>query len=525
MNNLTRSLSSKFVRLMLLLMLIFVVSDYIEARPGGGSSSRSRSSGGSKSSSRSSSSKSSSRSSSGGGSSYSGGGGSGAGLPTPVVVIFVIFAAVAFGFVLFSDSRKYSNTSTSNSVRPDDEENHLRKMQAAAQRKIGNFKKNDPNFSETLLLDYVQNVFHQYYSALGTAKIGNLKPFFLHSPNTNDVHQYTEIVINALYVIGLDTVEIGYNSYDRIKVMLETNFTQTHPTTNRRLRYLSEQEWTFVRAKNVQSLPPAKMQALACPSCGAPESFHDDTKCGACGTIIEPATMQWAVQSQTNIFDETYHTNALVSYEEEMGTTDATVYAKNLPQMQSEFEQLHSIGSAQDYFQDFSNNVVRPAFMAIYAAWTAKDLAPVRHLISDFLFQTQDFWIQEYKSQGLTNHLDDIKISNTLLAKIDIDKFYESFTVRIFANCKDYTTKDSNNALVGGNKNSTRAFSEYWTFVRRIGTEQQPKDSLQLDSCPSCSAPLDKMGMTGICGYCSHKVSSGDYSWVLSRITQDEAYN
>jgi ribosomal protein L37AE/L43A len=389
---------------------------------------------------------------------------------------------------------------------------------------LADFKKIDPNFSETLLLDYVQNVFHQYYSALGSDKIGNLKPFFINPLNTSDTHKYTEIVINALYIIGLDLPQIGNKIYYSIKVMLETNFTQT-AADGRRLRYLSEQEWTFVRQTDVQSLPPAKMQALACPSCGAPESFHDNHKCGACGTTIEPGAMQWACNTQQIIFEETYQTNALVSYEAELGTNDLTIFAPNIYDMQSEFESLHDIDSTDIYFKDFTTDVVRPAFMAIYTAWTAKNLAPVRHLISDFLYQTQDFWIQEYKAQRLTNHLDDINISKVELAKIDIDKFYESFTVRIFASCKDYTIKDSNNSLVGGSKNVTRHFSEYWTFVRRIGMEQPPKDSLDLHACPSCSAPLDKMGMTGTCGYCSHKISSGEYSWVLSRITQDEAYN
>jgi predicted lipid-binding transport protein (Tim44 family) len=549
MNNAIRSLSSRFVRFMLFLMLIFVVSDYVDARPGGGSSSQSRNT------------NSNSNSNSGGGGSYSGGGSSnntntntnnsttrssGSNnssdselgeligelivglfllLPASVQYFLLIILGLFFVYTAIKNISFSSSSSASTSYRPQEESKTLQTMQAVAQKNLANVKQTDPNFSETLFLDYVQNVFHQYYSALGRDKIGNLKPFFIDHVNTADKHKYTEIVINALYIIGLDTTTIKGENYDRIKVMLETNFTQTAPNNSRRLRYLSEQEWHFVRLRNVVSLPPAKMQALACPSCGAPESFKNDTQCGACGTVIEPAAMQWAVQLQKRIFDESYETNALVSYAEEMGTNNATIYAPNLKEMQTAFEKLHDIASTNTYFTNFSANVVQPAFMAIYAAWTAKNLAPIRHLISDFLYQTQDFWIQEYKAQGLTNHLDDIKISGVELAKIEIDKFYETFTVRIFASCKDYTTKDKSNAIVGGDKKKSRAFSEYWTFVRRIGTEQKPKDSLDLHACPSCAAPLDKMGMTGICGYCSHKVSSGDYSWVLSRITQDEAYN
>jgi Zn finger protein HypA/HybF involved in hydrogenase expression len=34
--------------------------------------------------------------------------------------------------------------------------------------------------------------------------------------------------------------------------------------------------------------------------------------------------------------------------------------------------------------------------------------------------------------------------------------------------------------------------------------------------CPNCAAPIDKMGSTGVCGYCNTKVTTGDFGWVLA---------
>lgn len=506
------------VRFLLGVFVVLFVADYLEARPGGGSSSRSRSSGGG--SSRSSSGG-SSRSSFGGSSSSSGGGGGNL-PPEAVLIILVAFVAIPFGAYLLQSKNDSANNISTSGFAPD--KSDLARIRQTAQKKLAALRQRDPSFSETLFLDYAQNVFHQYYGALGTDNMGKLRPFFFQPPSNPAKFRYSEIVINAMYITHVADVHLGGKDYERIHVMMETNFTEINKENNARRRFLSEQEWSFVREKDTASLPPAKMQTLACPSCGAPESFHDDTTCRACGTTIEPAAMQWAVILHRTVYEESYTQNSLVTYEEEVGTNDPTIFDAELAAQKQAFTQIHGIGDFAQYFDNFKSQVAKPAFKAIYAAWTARNLQPVRHLVSDFFYQTQQFWIDEYKNQGITNYLDDINIGNITLARIDTDKYYETFTVRIFADCKSYVLRDSDQRHMGGDRKNPRPFSEYWTFVRRIGTERPAKDSLDLDNCPSCAAPLDKMGMTGTCGYCSHKVSTGEFSWVLSRITQDEAY-
>ena len=43
--------------------------------------------------------------------------------------------------------------------------------------------------------------------------------------------------------------------------------------------------------------------------------------------------------------------------------------------------------------------------------------------------------------------------------------------------------------------------------------------------CPSCGAPLDQISQTGVCGYCSSKLTTGRFDWILTRIEQPEAYS
>jgi ribosomal protein L37AE/L43A len=60
-------------------------------------------------------------------------------------------------------------------------------------------------------------------------------------------------------------------------------------------------------------------------------------------------------------------------------------------------------------------------------------------------------------------------------------------------------------------------------FVRRAGVESAPSEH-NVYVCPQCAAPTDKMGQSAVCGYCGAKISTGEFSWVLFLITQDENY-
>ena len=160
--------------------------------------------------------------------------------------------------------------------------------------------------------------------------------------------------------------------------------------------------------------------------------------------------------------------------------------------------------------------------MEIYKAWNDLKWERVRHLIGDRLYDAYNFWVETYKKEGLQNRLENIVIQRIDMAAIDVDNYYESFTVRIFARCFDYAQNKAG-ALIGGSKKNPRQFSEYWTFIRRTGVEKK-EEEFSLHNCPNCGAPADKMGQTAICEYCNTKISTGDFSWVLARIVQDEEY-
>jgi len=229
--------------------------------------------------------------------------------------------------------------------------------------------------------------------------------------------------------------------------------------------------------------------------------------------------MQWFLKTHNVLSQEVFNTTGIAHYEPERGTNLPTLYQSNLVQNSNIFAQRHKNDFPQ-WKKSFMNDVVATYFFKIYEAWSNNNLNNSRNLVTDRLHESFMFWIDAYKTQGLTNKLDDISIRDIEMCSIETDKFYESVTVRVFAQSLDYVI-DKNMKVIGGSARKPRSFSEYWTFIRRTGVE---KDTFDYNTCPSCGAPSDKIGMSGVCEYCGNKISNGDFSWVLAIISQDEVY-
>jgi hypothetical protein len=148
----------------------------------------------------------------------------------------------------------------------------------------------------------------------------------------------------------------------------------------------------------------------------------------------------------------------------------------------------------------------------------AQELTPVRPYLSDQLFAARA-WVAAYQP-GPENVTEDSSVVTIAPSRIVHDKYFDSLTVRVFAQCKDYTL-DRDGKLVGGNRDSLRRYSEYWTFIR---SAEKRGAAAKEPVCPNCGAPIEHVNMAGECTSCRVKVTTGQFDWVLSRIEQDEVY-
>jgi predicted lipid-binding transport protein (Tim44 family) len=153
-------------------------------------------------------------------------------------------------------------------------------------------------------------------------------------------------------------------------------------------------------------------------------------------------------------------------------------------------------------------------------AWSHNDLAPIRGLVSDGLYDYLQYWIEAYRRQGLRNVLTDMRTTHTALAKVTRDRYFDAVAIRIWATGKDYVIREPGGEHVRGSKHRDRAYSEYWTLIRTATRKGPP---LAAPACGNCGAPL-QITQSGQCEHCGAHVTAGEFDWVVSKIEQDDSY-
>lgn len=487
------------------MLLLALVSADVFGRPGGGSG---FSGGG------------------GGGGGFSGGGGGGGDgegigmlvyliIRYPHITIPIIIIVVVVRVIRNRNKPKQAITSA---PPPVEKTGRVR----AVRQQLTAYQQEDPNFSTTLFLDFVQHLYYQVQSLRGKPAFSNLKPYINPGffPALQDTHgqpmEITEIVIGTADAVHFERTA----GETTITVELETNYTLA--TGGHTSRIWSVERWVFSRKAGVLSKGPEAMQNPGCPNCGSPLETNQSGECVHCSTVVVPGTLTWELATIRRVKYEQQPAMSFDGYVEEQGTDLPTMVDPTLNADTQEFLRRHNLeNQAGAYWETLRTRVFEAIFREIYAGWAENNWERLRPLLTDHLFRSYYWLIQQYKSKGLTNKLDNLQITKVQPVQLLMDKYYESMTVRIYANVKDYTVNEKG-AVIGGSSTRPRHFSEYWTFIRRAGVEKSEKD-FNPSSCPNCGAPVN-MGMSGVCGSCGAKVTTGEFGWVLSRITQDDVY-
>lgn len=391
----------------------------------------------------------------------------------------------------------------------------VRRQPRRSRATLKDLVKRDPNFSEPLFLDLVHLVFIRAHEARSAGSFEPLAPF-LSPAATRTLAQRGGVTVSEV-VVGACAVEALRISGDKARFTIgyEANFTETKD--GRSTRIFSRERWIFQRAASAHSPGPDRMQALRCPSCGNAVETRTDGTCTYCDTVITDGALQWqAVEVQVIERRAVKPPHLQLGGGPEPGLERPTIQD---PDLQANLRILRT--RHPDFSMEAFKQTISTAFHAMQQAWSELDWERARPYQTDRLYQSNRFWIEQYKRSGYQNHLADITIDRIVPAKITLDAYYESITVRIYARMRDWTS-DKSGRVVGGSDRQPRIFSEYWTFVR---SATQAKASWSGTACPSCGAPLDRVSESGVCGYCDSKITSGQFTWVLSAITQDESYS
>lgn len=374
----------------------------------------------------------------------------------------------------------------------------------------------DPAFSLVGFEDFLYGLYTEFHRARGAGALQTLSAYFLPHllalPAPGDLEGIENVVVGSMNytrVLGVDdpaapNVVVG--------VRFESNYTEVSKTGRRQGVYAME-DWTLSRARNAVSRPPDKAKSLGCPGCGAPVSAVVSGTCSFCKRQVANGAFDWFVQGISLVRME-YKAPTLTSYMPERGTGLPTVRDPGLDTGLADL-----VAKDPSFALDAFLKRVGLVFGQFQQSWSACDLRGMRPFLSDTLFQTQMYWIEAYKSQGLRNVTENARITAMEPVKVSSDAWFDTLTVRIFATGLDYTV-DTAGKVVAGSRTREKPYSEYWTFIRGAGKQGKPRADL---ACPRCGAPL-AINMSGECEYCTARVTSGEYDWVLSRIEQDEVY-
>jgi hypothetical protein len=480
---------------LLVLVAIVLVAAVVEARPGGGSSysGASRSSGGES----------------------SGGGDDGAIIQLliwlciehPTIGIPLTIAFIAFG-IWRAKRRKGGDwsvgcgrESVSASYEPPVHESRPRVS-------LDVIRGVDTSFSRVVFEDFLYSLYAEVHRARGMRALDRLSAY-LSPAAAQALMQMTRGPVDNVIVGAMRALEVSAmpETSSRVVMELESNYTEAG-----RGCYVVER-WTLSRGPNARSRSPDRVRVLGCPGCGAPQDALFGGTCRHCRRVVNDGSFDWTVQFVQVIHREE-RPPILTANVEEQGTNAPTIRDPNLPQA---LASLRAKDPAFDVGQFQAR--VGLVFQQFQIAWSSRNLAQMRPFLSDALFTTQQYWINAYLAQRLRNVTENARITRLELVKATSDAWFDSITVRLFATSLDYTTTEDGR-VVSGSRTKPRAYSEYWTFIR--GTNRKGPTRTDL-ACSNCGAPLD-VNMAGHCKYCSVKVTTGDFDWVLSRIEQDESY-
>lgn len=157
-------------------------------------------------------------------------------------------------------------------------------------------------------------------------------------------------------------------------------------------------------------------------------------------------------------------------------------------------------------------------FFQVQQAWSERDPGASRRVMADGLWQAQRSQVEAYRDAHRRNVVENLTVSNIWPVGASCSGGFDVVTVRVVAACADYDVDDRSGQVLR-DSSEVAQFAEDWTFQRSSSTTTKAGGTTMGSRCPNCGAPLD-VDVDGTCHFCHVPIMSGQYDWVLARISQ-----
>jgi len=118
-------------------------------------------------------------------------------------------------------------------------------------------------------------------------------------------------------------------------------------------------------------------------------------------------------------------------------------------------------------------------FCNIQAAWMARDMAPVRHLLTPEMHEHMHKECDRLRMERRMNRLEHIVVRSTAVTEAWQESGQDFVTVHVLASLLDYTIEETSNQVLAGSRTDPVKFEEYWTFVRPVGPNPWKLSAIQ----------------------------------------------
>ncbi|MFT6924631.1 MAG: hypothetical protein ACJAZP_000189 [Psychromonas sp.] len=183
--------------------------------------------------------------------------------------------------------------------------------------------------------------------------------------------------------------------------------------------------------------------------------------------------------------------------------------------------QHNKIKQRDKYFSEaLIKSRVEQAFFIIKQAYSSHNIRPATAFLSDGIAESMQIAFQIQKQRKRQRKIEDLNLRACDLVGMEADKHFETLHFKLDSSAR-YPIIDKS---AGSNKMYSNAaltlHTEYWTFVRLPGTQTRSTPGLIEGYCPNCGNTLN-LSQFALCESCGSLVGSGEYDWILAKITSE----